>query len=151
MEQEAGLSFCESSLKNAAEELLEMMESSAGRAAVATEGLLAVVAQIALPVLAYYTGKYHLNDTMTFLWLVAVMPLLAMTTIWGINAVVGWIARRKEKPTRLCARRFAHKRVILCGVTFDIQTYLAYRATMVSYFSCLPEVWRGSSTFLPYS
>ena len=49
MEQEAGLSFCESSLKDAAEELLEMVECSAGRAAVATEGLLAVVAQIALP------------------------------------------------------------------------------------------------------
>ena len=49
MEQEAGLSFSESSLKDAAEELLEMVESSAGRAAVAAEGLQAVVAQIALP------------------------------------------------------------------------------------------------------
>ena len=53
-----------------------------------------------LPVLAYYTGKYHLNDTMTFLWLVAGMPLLAITTVWGVNEVVGWIARRKAKPLR---------------------------------------------------
>ena len=29
--------------------------------------------------------------------------------------------------------------------------YFAYRATMVSYFSCLPETVLGSSTFLPYS
>ena len=27
------------------------------------------VALVVLPVLGYYTGKYHLNDTMTFLWL----------------------------------------------------------------------------------
>ena len=58
------------------------------------------VALFALPVLAYYTGKYHLSDTMIFLWLVAGMPLLAITTIWGVNEVVGWIARRKAKPRR---------------------------------------------------
>ena len=29
--------------------------------------------------------------------------------------------------------------------------YFAYSATMVSYFSCLPLVSFGSSTFLPYS
>ena len=33
----------------------------------------------------------------------------------------------------------------------QLKIYLAYKATMVSYFSCLPEICLGSSTFLPYS
>ena len=33
------------------------------------------VALVVFPVLAYYTGKYHLNDTMTFLWAMAFMPI----------------------------------------------------------------------------
>ena len=56
------------------------------------------VALVVLPVLGYYTGKYHLNDTMAFLWLMAAMPIFIMSVIWGINEVWAWLERRKKKP-----------------------------------------------------
>ena len=59
--------------------------------------LIDKVALFVLPVLAYYTGKYHLNDSMIFLWLVAGMPLLAITTVWGVNEVFGWMAKKRSK------------------------------------------------------
>ena len=47
--QEAGSSFSEGNLKKAADALMEMVECSAERAAVAMEGLLGVIQEIALP------------------------------------------------------------------------------------------------------
>ena len=49
MEQEPGSSFSEDNLKAAADALMEMVECSAERAVVATEGLLDVIQNIALP------------------------------------------------------------------------------------------------------
>jgi len=46
---------------------------------------------VVFTVLGYYTGKYHLNDDLVFLWLVAGMPILIMTVIWGIDELCGWI------------------------------------------------------------
>ena len=40
-----------------------------------------MVALVVFPVLGYYTGKYHLNDTMTFLWAMAFMPIFVMSAI----------------------------------------------------------------------
>ena len=56
------------------------------------------VALVVFPVLGYYTGKYHLNDTMTFLWAMAFMPIFVMSAIWGINKLVAYLERRKKKP-----------------------------------------------------
>ena len=55
------------------------------------------VALVVFPILAYYTGKYHLNDTMLFLWLMAAMPILGISVIWGINELSMWLERRKKK------------------------------------------------------
>ena len=55
------------------------------------------VALVVFPILAYYTGKYHLNDTMTFLWAMAFMPIFVMSAIWGINEFWAWFERRKKK------------------------------------------------------
>ena len=55
------------------------------------------VALVVFPILAYYTGKYHLNDTMLFLWLMAAMPILGISVIWGINELSAWLERRKKK------------------------------------------------------
>ena len=60
--------------------------------------LMDKVALVVLPVLGYYTGKYHLNDTMAFLWLMAAMPIFIMSVIWSINEVWAWLERRKKKP-----------------------------------------------------
>ena len=56
------------------------------------------VALVVFTVLGYYMGKYHLNDTMAFLWLMAAMPVFIMSVIWGINEVWAWMERRKKKP-----------------------------------------------------
>lgn len=56
------------------------------------------VALVVFPVLAYYTGKYHLNDTMTFLWAMAFMPIFVMSAIWAINELAAYLERRKKKP-----------------------------------------------------
>ena len=56
------------------------------------------VALVVFPVLAYYTGKYHLNDTMMFLWAMAFMPIFVMSAIWGINEFAAYLERRKKKP-----------------------------------------------------
>ena len=56
------------------------------------------VALVVFTVLGYYTGENHLNDTMAFLWLMAAMPVLIMSVIWGINEVWAWLERRKKKP-----------------------------------------------------
>ncbi|WP_155993633.1 hypothetical protein [Prevotella sp. P6B1] len=56
------------------------------------------VALIVFPVLAYYTGKYHLNDTMTFLWAMAFMPIFVLSAIWAINELAAYLERRKKKP-----------------------------------------------------
>ena len=55
------------------------------------------VALVVFPVLGYYTGKYHLNDTMTFLWAMAFMPIFVMSAIWGINELAANLERRKKK------------------------------------------------------
>jgi hypothetical protein len=55
------------------------------------------VALVVFPVLAYYTGKYHLNDTMTFLWAMAFMPIFVLSAIWGINELAVYLERRKKK------------------------------------------------------
>ena len=59
--------------------------------------LIDKVAMVVFPVLAYYTGKYHLNDTMTFLWAMAFMPIFVMSAIWGINELAAYLERRKKK------------------------------------------------------
>ena len=56
------------------------------------------VALVVFPILAYYTGKYHLNDTMTFLWAMAFMPIFVLSAIWGINELSAYLERRKKKP-----------------------------------------------------
>jgi hypothetical protein len=56
------------------------------------------VALVVFPILAYYTGKYHLNDTMTFLWAMAFMPIFVLSAIWGINELAAHLERRKKKP-----------------------------------------------------
>ena len=56
------------------------------------------VALVVFPVLGYFTGKYHLNDTMMFLWAMAFMPIFAMSAIWGINELAAYLERRKKKP-----------------------------------------------------
>ena len=59
--------------------------------------LLDKVALVVFTVLGYYTGKYQLNDTMAFLWLMAAMPVFIMLVIWGINEVWAWLEMRKRK------------------------------------------------------
>jgi hypothetical protein len=44
-----------------------------------------------------FTGKYHLNDTMTFLWAMAFMPIFVLSAIWGINELTAYLERRKKK------------------------------------------------------
>ena len=56
------------------------------------------VALVVFPVLGYYTGKYHLNDTMAFLWAMAFMPIFVLSAIWGINELTAYLERRKKKP-----------------------------------------------------
>ena len=62
--------------------------------------ILDKVALVVFNVLGYYTGKYHLSDTMAFLWLMAGMPVLIVSVIWAINEVWAWMERRKKKPNR---------------------------------------------------
>ena len=62
--------------------------------------LLDKVALVVFTVLGYYTGKYHLSDTMAFLWLMAGMPVFIVSVIWAINEVWAWMERRKKKPNR---------------------------------------------------
>ena len=59
--------------------------------------LIDKVALVIFAVLAYYTGKYHLNDTMTFLWAMAFMPIFVLSAIWGINELAAYLERRKKK------------------------------------------------------
>ncbi len=47
-------------------------------------------------VLGYYTGKYHLDDDLVFLWLLAGMPVLIMSVIWGINELMAWMNGKKQ-------------------------------------------------------
>ncbi len=56
------------------------------------------VALVVFPVLAYYTGMYHLNNTVTFLWAMAFMPIFVLSAIWGINELAAYLERRKKKP-----------------------------------------------------
>lgn len=56
------------------------------------------VALVVFPILAYYTGKYHLNDAMTFLWAMAFMPIFVLSVIWSINELAAYLERRKKKP-----------------------------------------------------
>ena len=49
------------------------------------------VALVVFTVLGYYTGKYHLNDDLVFLWLLAGMPVLIVSVIWGINELMAWM------------------------------------------------------------
>lgn len=55
------------------------------------------IALVVFPILGYYTGKYHLTDTMLFLWWMAAMPILCMSVIWGINELSAWLERKKKK------------------------------------------------------
>lgn len=53
--------------------------------------LLDKVALVVFTVLGYYTGKHHLNDDLVFLWLLAGMPVLIVSVIWGINELMAWM------------------------------------------------------------
>ncbi len=48
-------------------------------------------ALVAFPILGYYTGKHHLDDTMLLMWLIAAMPILCISVVWGINELQGWL------------------------------------------------------------
>ena len=50
--------------------------------------LLDKVALVVFTVLGYYTGKHHLDDDLVFLWLLAGMPVLIVSVIWGINELM---------------------------------------------------------------
>ena len=39
-----------------------------------------------------------MDDDLVFLWLLAGMPVLIVSVIWGINEVWAWLERRKKKP-----------------------------------------------------
>lgn len=54
-------------------------------------------ALVAFPILGYYTGKHHLDDTMLLMWLIAAMPIVAVTAIWAVNELRGWLERKKCK------------------------------------------------------
>ncbi len=53
--------------------------------------LLDKVALVVFTVLGYYTGKHHLDDNLVFLWLLAGMPVLIVSVIWGINELMVWM------------------------------------------------------------
>ena len=36
-------------------------------------------------------GKHHLDDDLVFLWLLAGMPVLIVSVIWGINELMAWM------------------------------------------------------------
>jgi hypothetical protein len=50
-------------------------------------------ALVAFPILGYYTGKHHLDDTMLLMWLIAAMPIVAVTAIWAVNELWGWLEK----------------------------------------------------------
>ena len=54
--------------------------------------LLDKVALVVFTVLGYYTGKHHLDDDLVFLWLLAGMPVLIVSVIWGINELMAWMS-----------------------------------------------------------
>ena len=53
--------------------------------------LLDKVALVVFTILGYYTGKHHLDDDLAFLWLLAGMPVLIVSVIWGINELMAWM------------------------------------------------------------
>ena len=53
--------------------------------------LLDKVALVVFTVLGYYTGNHHLDDDLVFLWLLAGMPVLIVSVIWGINELMAWM------------------------------------------------------------
>lgn len=55
------------------------------------------VALVVFPVLGYYTGKHQLNDTILFHWLIAAMPILAISAVWAINELRIWLGNRKTR------------------------------------------------------
>ena len=55
------------------------------------------VAMVICAVLGYYPGKYHLNDDMIFLWLMAAMPIAMMSVIWAVNELLAWLGKKKSK------------------------------------------------------
>ena len=59
--------------------------------------LMDKVAMVIFAVLGYYTGKYHLNDDMIFLWLMAAMPIAMMSVIWAVNELLAWLGKKKSK------------------------------------------------------
>ena len=59
--------------------------------------LIDKVAMVIFAVLGYYTGKYHLNDDMIFLWLMAAMPIAMMLVIWAVNELIAWLGKKKSK------------------------------------------------------
>jgi len=59
--------------------------------------LIDKVAMVIFAVLGYYTGKYHLNDDMIFLWLMAAMPIAMMSVIWAVNEFLAWLGKKKSK------------------------------------------------------
>ena len=59
--------------------------------------LIDKVAMVIFAVLGYYTGKYHLNDDIIFLWLMAAMPIAMMSVIWAVNELLAWLGKKKSK------------------------------------------------------
>ncbi|MBQ7419726.1 MAG: hypothetical protein IJV17_03175 [Prevotella sp.] len=49
------------------------------------------MALVVFTVFGYYTGKHLLDDDLTFLWLVAGMPVLIVIVIWGTNELIAWM------------------------------------------------------------
>ena len=62
--------------------------------------LMDKVALVIFAVLGYYTGKYHLNDEILFLWLMAAMPIAILSVIWAINELPVWLGKKKSKSRR---------------------------------------------------
>jgi hypothetical protein len=59
--------------------------------------LIDKVAMVIFAVLGYYTGKYHLNDDIIFLWLMAAMPIAMMSVILAVNELLAWLGKKKSK------------------------------------------------------
>ena len=49
------------------------------------------MALVVFTVLGYYTRKQHMDDDLVFLWLLAGMPVLIVSVIWGINELMAWM------------------------------------------------------------
>ena len=68
-------------------------------------------ALVAFPILGYYTGKHHLDDTMLLMWLIAAMPIVAVTAIWAVNELWGWLEKNGVRHINGEHLKYRHKNV----------------------------------------